>query len=128
MAEWIDEATDVFECDEMLLERYFHDGPRQIAFDYGAVSDRGKVRSENQDHYAIIRRRRTRDVLKTNLPAASLPAEDLAAYSLVVADGMGGTQPETSPVGSRWKRRGTSPVGRSNGRGRSTTMKPTNYV
>jgi protein phosphatase len=58
---------------------------------FGAVSDAGRVRPRNEDHYMIARVRRTLNVLAHNLPREELPdfvGED--AYAMVVADGMGG--------------------------------------
>jgi protein phosphatase len=62
--------------------------PVQIAF--GAVSDRGKVREMNQDHFMVVRRSRARSILMTNLPADGLPYSQDDAFMMVVADGMGG--------------------------------------
>ena len=58
---------------------------------FGAVSDAGKVRQRNEDHYMVARVRRTLNVLAHNLPKEEMPdflGED--AYAMVVADGMGG--------------------------------------
>ncbi|QEH32516.1 PP2C-family Ser/Thr phosphatase [Aquisphaera giovannonii] len=64
---------------------------RTIRVKYGAVSDTGRVRARNEDHYMVARVRRTLDVLAHNLPKGEM-AESLAedAYVMVVADGMGG--------------------------------------
>ncbi len=58
---------------------------------FGAVSDKGRVRPRNEDHYMVARVRRTLNVLAHNLPKEEMPdflGED--AYAMVVADGMGG--------------------------------------
>ncbi|HEY7158211.1 MAG TPA: protein phosphatase 2C domain-containing protein, partial [Gemmataceae bacterium] len=56
-----------------------------------AVSDRGLVRENNQDHYLVVRLGRSLETLLTNLSAAQVPARaEEVAYGLVVADGMGG--------------------------------------
>jgi protein phosphatase len=62
-----------------------------VRVEFGAVSDIGKVRATNQDHYLVSRIARTFDVLQTNLPEGELPAriEDFG-YAMAVADGMGG--------------------------------------
>jgi len=60
-------------------------------FEFGAASHIGKVRGNNEDHYAISRRTRSREVLFTNVDAA--PGQTLTeehAYVLIVADGVGG--------------------------------------
>jgi len=57
----------------------------------GGATHTGRVRENNEDHFAVIRRTRTREVLLTNLPAdALLPSFD-EAYMLLVADGIGGS-------------------------------------
>src|SRR5271166_3364053 len=40
---------------------------------FGAVSDAGRVRSRNEDHYMVARVRRTFNVLAHNLPEEELP-------------------------------------------------------
>ena len=57
----------------------------------GAASHVGKVRKNNEDHYVAVRRSRGREIVSTNLSAlpASYPVE--YAYTLVVADGVGGS-------------------------------------
>jgi protein phosphatase len=59
--------------------------------DFAAVSDPGKVRSHNEDHYLITRMGRTFGLVATNVPEGSLPDNiDEEAFGMVVADGMGG--------------------------------------
>ena len=66
--------------------------PREapLHIDFGACSHLGNVRRNNEDHYAVIRRKRSREVLLTNMPRADLALPDDESYLLVVADGMGG--------------------------------------
>jgi protein phosphatase len=62
-----------------------------VGVEFGAVSDTGKVRPQNEDHYLVSRVSRKQEVLRTNVPAALFPeyaGED--AYLMIVADGMGG--------------------------------------
>lgn len=56
----------------------------------GAASHVGKVRQNNEDQYAVIRRRRSREALMTSLPSGVLFENEEEAYILLVADGMGG--------------------------------------
>src|SRR5262249_12969844 len=58
--------------------------------EFGALSHAGKVRPNNEDHYGVVRRHRSRDVLFTNLPDGFLPPSCQEAHTMVVADGMGG--------------------------------------
>jgi protein phosphatase len=62
-----------------------------VRVDFGAISDVGKVRTNNEDHFRIARISRTMKTLMSNLPPGQVPDyfEDVA-YSMVVADGMGG--------------------------------------
>ena len=56
----------------------------------GGGTHAGRVREHNEDHYLIVRRRRSRNVLMTNLPNG-FPMESAEdAYVLCVADGIGG--------------------------------------
>jgi protein phosphatase len=58
---------------------------------FGALSHPGRVRPNNEDHYMIVRRSRSRQVLATNLPDGVLgPANEAEAFTLALADGMGG--------------------------------------
>jgi protein phosphatase len=62
-----------------------------VRADFGAVSHRGKVRLENEDHFLVFRLRRDQEALLTNIPADQLPEHTgEAGYSMIVADGMGG--------------------------------------
>jgi protein phosphatase len=62
-----------------------------VQVDLGAVSDTGKVRSRNEDHYLACRVGRWLETLLTNLPEGDLPARfEEVGYILAVADGMGG--------------------------------------
>jgi protein phosphatase len=75
-------------------------GSSQVQVDLAAVSDRGLVRENNQDHYLVVRIGRSLETLLTNLSATQVPARaEEVAYGLVVADGTGG--PAAGEVASR---------------------------
>jgi len=60
--------------------------------DLAGLSDKGRVRTNNEDHYLIARGDRQLTVLSTNLPAKDFAeASSETAYGLLVADGIGGT-------------------------------------
>jgi PPM family protein phosphatase len=62
-----------------------------IRVDSFGLSDRGKVRPENQDHFYLARLGRFSETLATSLPQGELPERlEEAGYLAVVADGMGG--------------------------------------
>jgi protein phosphatase len=50
----------------------------------------GLVRTNNEDHYAVVRRYRSREVLLTNLPPDAYPPHEDSVYAFAVADGIGG--------------------------------------
>ena len=70
--------------------RFFGPVPRLVRVAFGATSHPGKVRPTNEDHYVVVRRRRSRTVLLSNVPAEALLPSEEDAYALLVADGMGG--------------------------------------
>ena len=62
-----------------------------VRVDVAALSDKGKVRDDNQDHYLIARAGRYLDTMLTNLPEGELPDRfEETSYVAIVADGMGG--------------------------------------
>jgi serine/threonine protein phosphatase PrpC len=62
-----------------------------LDLDVAGLSDRGKVRSNNEDHFIISRLGRFLDTLDTNIPADQLPPRfEEATYGMIVADGVGG--------------------------------------
>jgi protein phosphatase len=76
---------------EELVAQFYEDQPRTpVRVEFGALSDRGLVRGDNEDHYIIVRRRRERDVLLSNVPVERLNQNQQDSYSLAVADGLGG--------------------------------------
>ena len=76
---------------EELVARFFEVEPRTaVHVEFGALSHPGLVRENNEDHYLVVHRRRVRDVLLSNLPVGRLNQAEQEAYSLLVADGIGG--------------------------------------
>ena len=77
------------ELDE-LAAKYFGAKPIAVHVDFGALSHCGLIRTNNEDHYSVVRRYRARDVLLTNMPMESYTPHRDEAYALAVADGIGG--------------------------------------
>jgi len=63
----------------------------RVEVDLAGLSHQGNVRSNNEDHYLVVRIERTLQTLLTNLPAGHIPdCFGEVGYGMVVADGMGG--------------------------------------
>jgi PPM family protein phosphatase len=65
----------------------------------GGTSHAGRVREHNEDHFAVFRRTRTQETLRTNLDESAVPTSTEEAFGFLVADGMGG--PAAGEVASR---------------------------
>jgi serine/threonine protein phosphatase PrpC len=62
-----------------------------VRVDFGGLSDRGKVRPNNEDHFLVARFDRGMQTLLTNLAPGNVPERwGEAAYTMLVADGVGG--------------------------------------
>jgi protein phosphatase len=72
-------------------DRTSHSLSRLVQVDVAGLSDAGKVRARNEDHFFVARVGRFLEFLQTNLPINQIPsrAEDIG-YGMAVADGMGG--------------------------------------
>ena len=70
--------------------KYFVRSAATLSFEIGAASHVGLRRSENQDHYVVLRRIRTQQLLLTNMPTEELSLPRDETYAVAVADGMGG--------------------------------------
>src|SRR5450756_3026099 len=65
--------------------------PRDEELDVYGVTDRGKVRGENQDHFLIGSLRKRLNIRQSSLPLDKIPlAEERVASFMMVADGVGG--------------------------------------
>jgi protein phosphatase len=63
----------------------------EVRVDVSGLSDKGKVRANNEDHYLILCFGRFLETLRTNLPEDELPVTSQEiGYGMAVADGMGG--------------------------------------
>lgn len=63
----------------------------KVQLDLAALSDKGNVRTNNEDHFLIARVERSLETLMTNLPEGIIPSRFTeVGYGLLVADGMGG--------------------------------------
>jgi protein phosphatase len=70
--------------------KYFVEPSAELAFEFGAASHAGLKRPDNQDHYIVLRRIRTQQLLLTSVPTEPLTLPSDEAFGMAVADGMGG--------------------------------------
>lgn len=75
---------------EELATKYFGNETVPVQIDFGALSHPGLHRTNNEDHFSVVRRYRARDVLLTNMPEEAYTGHRDEAYALAVADGIGG--------------------------------------
>jgi PPM family protein phosphatase len=81
--------TDEFPLPQVDLE--FPRSSTSVHIDVAALSDKGKVRARNEDHYFVARGGRHATTLVSNVPPEDLPSQfGETAYLMIVADGMGG--------------------------------------
>lgn len=73
-----------------LSAKYFGPETTPVNVSFGALTHPGNVRSNNEDHYSVVRRYRSREVLLTNLPPDTYPPRNDEAFALAVADGVSG--------------------------------------
>lgn len=72
-------------------DSYLQDSGAVMAVDLAAATHQGHVRRNNEDHYLVVRFRRTLENLYSNLNKGMLATSyDLTGYGLLVADGLGG--------------------------------------
>jgi PPM family protein phosphatase len=84
-----DPFVEIPSVDE-LAPKYFGTEPPCIRVEFAAATNPGLVRRNNEDHYAIVRRYRSREVLLTNMPPDAYPPREDEVFALAVADGVGG--------------------------------------
>ena len=65
--------------------------PPRVSIKFGALTDTGKVRGNNEDHFLVARLSKSMQVCKTSLPGeGETQLSEEEGYLVVVADGLGG--------------------------------------
>lgn len=82
--------TVIYLPDENFADKFFAPPSPAWQIEIGAATDVGKVRSNNEDSFAVVRRNRSSELLLSSFPADEVKLADDHAYALIVADGMGG--------------------------------------
>ncbi|MBL8849615.1 MAG: serine/threonine-protein phosphatase, partial [Planctomycetaceae bacterium] len=82
--------TSIMESPAEFAELFFASGGSPLPMTFGAASHVGRVREQNEDHYAIVRMERRLELLQSSLLPKDRPAPDSMSHAVIVADGMGG--------------------------------------
>jgi len=75
---------------EGLESKYIAGRSLNSVVEFGALSDVGKVREKNEDHYVVIKRSRSQELILANLEMTDLNRSQEDAYLMMIADGVGG--------------------------------------
>ena len=84
------EKTGEYLTDHGFASGFFVEPTVAVTAEFGGASHVGHVRKNNEDHFAVIRRSRTQEVVLSNLPGGNFSPSNDEAYFFVVADGLGG--------------------------------------
>jgi protein phosphatase len=82
--------TSVYSLGQEFGDSFFAGPQPEIPIAFGGATHVGNVRTHNEDHFAVLRLRRSADLLHGSLPPDELTIPDTYSYVMVVADGMGG--------------------------------------
>jgi len=80
------------ESTEQFDEKFFSSSTPDLQFTFGGATHVGNVRASNDDHFAIVRRRRSSELVLSDIAEADLPLAEDSAYGIIVADGIGGSR------------------------------------
>jgi serine/threonine protein phosphatase PrpC len=89
MSLYPEKTTESF-SDQEFAAQFFVPKTTPLRVEFGAASNVGLVRKNNEDHFAVVRRRRSQEVMLSNLPPGTLAPSTDTSYCFIVADGMGG--------------------------------------
>jgi PPM family protein phosphatase len=86
----LSDTAEYLAFDEVAARFYELDPRLPVRVEFAARTHPGKVRPNNEDNYLVVRRVRRREVLLCSVGAELLPPSEQCAYTMGVADGMGG--------------------------------------
>ncbi len=75
---------------EQFADTFFAPAEPALAVTFGAASHVGHRRSQNEDHFAVFRNRRSTEYVLASLANQDLAVPESCSYAMVVVDGMGG--------------------------------------
>lgn len=84
------EDTNELISSDRFANTFFAPAGSQLHYSFGAASHVGKTRQNNEDHFAVVKRRRSSELLLTNLEIQGAELADDGVFAAIVADGMGG--------------------------------------
>lgn len=85
------QETDDFPVIPLTIPKLVETPALRALVAFGSVTNRGKVRDNNEDHYFVGRIHRGVEVFSTNMPETHVPSRiEEEGFAMVVADGMGG--------------------------------------
>lgn len=85
-----DDETRVPVSELTISDPFFVPAGPQFDVRFGAATHVGHVRPQNEDQFAVVRRRRMSDVLMSSLPSGDWDSAEDSVWLAMVADGMGG--------------------------------------
>lgn len=85
------EDTAEMPLTEVVSKAFFRQKHVPTRLKIGSLTHLGKKRKQNQDHYAVIQRRRSQEVIQSDMPLEDFQSTEDIAYLMIVADGIGGS-------------------------------------
>src|SRR3982074_123091 len=86
-----DDTIEMSPADRFQQAHAIDPSSSMVEVDIAGVTHTGHFRTNNEDHYLVVRLARSLKTMMTNLIDGSLPERfDEVAYGMLVADGLGG--------------------------------------
>jgi protein phosphatase len=82
--------TTAYLTDDKFADKFFAPPANPLHYTFGGASHAGNVRPTNEDHFAVVRRSRSSELLLSSLETHEFQPTEESTYIAVVADGMGG--------------------------------------